>query len=118
MHSPQERMAATARKAAGVAAPKIYYLHPLLAGPLSAWEPHIERCRRMGFDHVATAPLFAPGGSGDVFLTGDPEAVHPVLGTDAPADEVVATLAQMCARHGVRLILDIVLDRVASDGAL
>ena len=118
MHSPHERTAMAARKTAGVAARKIYYLHPLLAGPLSGWEPHIERCRRMGFDHLATAPLFLPGGSGDVFLTADPEAVHPALGRDAPVDQVVAGLAETCSRHGLKLILDIVVDRAASDGPL
>src|SRR5262249_50905863 len=107
-----------ARKADGFAALKIYYVHPLLAGPLSAWEPHIERCRSMGFSHLATAPLFAPGGNGDVFLTGDPEAAHPILGVDASVDRAVATLAETCGRHGLKLILDIVVDRVASDGAL
>src|SRR5262249_16887844 len=30
----------------------------------------------------------------------------------------VATLAETCGRHGLKLILDIVVDRAASDGAL
>src|SRR5262249_13893236 len=62
--------------------------------------------------------LFAPGGAGDIFLAADHERVHPALGVDASADEVAARLAQMCARHGLALILDIVVDRVASEGAL
>jgi starch synthase (maltosyl-transferring) len=118
MHSPNERTAASTRKIAGLAAPKVYYLHPLLAGPLASWEPHLARARRMGFDHLATAPLFAPGGTGDIFLTADHEAVHPALGTGAPADEVIAGLAQTCARHELRLVLDIVIDRVANEGSL
>jgi len=118
MHSPHERMATAARKAARWPAPKIYYLHPLLAGPLTGWERHIERARRMGFGHLATAPLFAPGGTGDIFLAADHDRVHRALGVDASADEVVADVAQMCGRHGLGLILDIVVDRVASEGAL
>jgi starch synthase (maltosyl-transferring) len=118
MHSPHERTATAARKAARSPALKIYYLHPLLAGPLSRWEPHIERARRMGFSHLATAPLFAPGGSGDLFLAADHERAHPALGADASADEVAARVAETCSRHGLRLIIDIVLDRVANEGAL
>jgi starch synthase (maltosyl-transferring) len=118
MHSPHERTATLARRAARNPALKIYYVHPLLAGPLPGWEPHIERARRMGFDHLATAPLFAPGGSGDIFLAADHERVHPALGVDAPADEAVTGLSEMCGRHGLGLILDIVVDRVASEGAL
>ena len=118
MHSPHERTTTAARREARSPALKIYYLHPLLAGPLSGWEPHIERCRRMGFGHLATAPLFAPGGTGDIFLAADHERVHPALGVDASVDEVVARLAQLCARHGLGLILDIVVDRVASEGSL
>ena len=118
MHSPHERTTTAARKAARSPALKIYYLHPLLAGPLAGWEPHIERARRMGFGHLATAPLFAPGGTGDIFLAADHDRVHPALGIDASADEAVAHVAQMCARRGLRLILDIVVDRVASEGSL
>jgi len=118
MHSPYERTATAARKATRSPPFKIYYLHPLLAGPLAGWEPHIERARRMGFGHLATAPLFAPGGTGDIFLAAEHNRVHPALGVDRSADEVVAHVAQMCGRHGLRLILDIVVDRVASEGSL
>jgi starch synthase (maltosyl-transferring) len=118
MHSPHERTATATRKAVRSPALKIYYLHPLLAGPLSGWEPHIERARRMGFSHLATGPLFAPSGTGDIFLAADHERVHPALGVDASADEVVARVAETCARHGLGLILDIVVDRVASEGSL
>jgi starch synthase (maltosyl-transferring) len=118
MHSPHERTATAARKAGQSPALKFYYLHPLLAGPLTNWQPHIERCRRMGFTHLATAPLFAPGGTGDIFLAADHEGVNPALGVDDPADAVIARLAEMCARQGLGLILDIVVDRVASEGAL
>jgi len=118
MHSPHERTATAARKAGQSPALKIYYLHPLLAGPLANWEPHIARCRRMGFSHLATAPLFTPGGTGDIFLAADHEGVNPMLGVDESADAVIARLADMCARHDLGLIFDIVVNRVASEGAL
>src|SRR5262249_4455312 len=118
MHTPHERTATAAREAGPSPALKIYYLHPLLAGPLSNWESHLARCRGMGFSHLATAPLSAPGGTGDIFLAADHERAHRALGIDASADEAVARAAEMCKRHGLGLILDIVVDRVASEGAL
>ncbi len=98
-------------------APKIYHLHPLVAGPLAEWPRHLARCRAMGFDHVASAPLFAPGAGGDIFLTADHEALHPALGNGA-ADDAVARLADASARHELGLILDIVPDRVAADAPI
>ena len=97
----------------------------------------------MGFDHVATAPPFAPGPAGDLFLAGDLEFAHPVfaatnlahrdiaipgaLGAHAGADEragppktdeVVGHLARMSRTHGLGLLLDVVLDRIDAKGAL
>src|ERR1019366_8428363 len=97
--------------------PKIYYLHPLMIGPPCGWSIHLERCRAMGFDHIATPPLFAPGPSGDVFLPGDIEAAHPILNAKA-ADDAIGGVAEACGSHGLGLILDVVLDRVHRDGAL
>ncbi len=95
----------------------IYHLHPLVAGRLEEWPRHLARCRAMGFAHVGTAPLFAPGAAGDIFLTADHEALNPALGT-SDADAAIAGLADACAAHELGLILDVVLDRVAADCAL
>ena len=97
--------------------PKIYYLHPLMSGPPCRWSNHLERCRRMGFDHIATPPLFAPGPAGDVFLPGDIEAAHPILNAKS-ADHAIGRVAEACGSHGLGLILDVVLDRAHVDGAL
>src|ERR1700761_4544008 len=77
-------------------APKIYYFHPLQAGPRSSWDDHFRRCRDNGFDHVLTAPLFAPGAAGDIFLAGNHDTVHPALCKSQVAedtDDVFAELA-------------------------
>ncbi len=72
----------------------------------------------MGFDHVLSAPLFAPGGLGDVFLTADHHKLHPAIDSTLSADEGVAALAQECREFGLGLLLDIVLGRVAQDAQL
>src|SRR5215469_10185856 len=90
-------------------APKIYYFHPLLAGPRERWPDHLKRCRELGFDHLLSAPLFAPGEAGDLFLTADHERVHPLIDKSTSGDEVVAEFAALCGAHGLELLLDVVV---------
>jgi starch synthase (maltosyl-transferring) len=99
-------------------APKIYYFHPLLAGPRGTWPAHLGRCRDLGFDHVVSAPLFAPGDAGDLFLTADHERSHPAVEASLTADQVIEEFAAACNAHGLQLLLDVVLGRVAADAAL
>ena len=96
-------------------APRIYYFHPLLAGPRESWPLHFERCRAMGFDHVLSAPLFTPGTAGDLFLTADHERPHPAIERSLDADRLIAELARQCRTVGLSLVLDIVVGRVAND---
>src|SRR5262245_33386117 len=118
LHSRHDWAAAIAREKRGLIAPRIYYLHPLMAGPPPEWPRHAARCRDLGFDHLGCGPLFAPGRSGDIFLAADHETANPALHTQGPADQVIEELARICAAHGLKLILDLVFDRVALDGAL
>ena len=72
----------------------------------------------MGFDSILTAPLFAPGASGDLFLAGDHECAHAVMGTSLPADQAVAELAEACRRENLQLFMDVLLGRIAPDAKL
>ena len=96
---------------------KVYYLHPLLAGPIAAWPNHFARVRAMGFSHVLIAPPFQPGRSGDLFLTADHDRLHPALG-DGDATTALYKVAAMARAHDLALLLDIVLDRVAVESPL
>jgi starch synthase (maltosyl-transferring) len=97
--------------------PAIYYLHPLLAGPLAGWDRHFARAARLGFNTVLTAPPFATGRGGNVFLTADHWRLDDRLG-GGDAREALALAARAAERAGLRLMLDIVADRVAADGPL
>ena len=99
-------------------APKIYHLHPLVAGKLSDWPLHFARCRAMGFDTVCVAPPFVPGASGDIFITGDHEALHPGLDWPGRADTGIARMAQQASEHGLRVWLDLSIDQVAIDAVI
>jgi len=96
----------------------IYYLHPLLAGPLAGWEEYLSRARALGFSHVCVGPVFAPAPSGDIFLTDDFARTNPAISEEHDADATIRHLAQLCRDNGLRLVLDLVLDRVAADGAM
>ena len=72
----------------------------------------------MGFDHVLSAPLFAPSGVGDLFLTADHYKLHPAIDATLSADEGVSALAHDCREFGLGLLLDIVLSRVAQNAEL
>ncbi|MDO9708995.1 maltotransferase domain-containing protein [Paracraurococcus lichenis] len=98
-------------------APRLYYLHPLLVGPLPAWDAAFARVAALGFDAVLLAPPFAPGPSGNLFHLADPEAPHPILEAPGDAASALAELAGKARAAGLALHLDIVLDRVAEDGA-
>ena len=99
-------------------APRLYLVHPLLVGALPAWDAAFAHAADLGFDAVLLAPIAMPGGSGNIYQTGDPDAPNPVL--EAPGDTaaVLATLVEKARRHSLALHLDLVLDRAASDGAL
>jgi starch synthase (maltosyl-transferring) len=99
-------------------APLIYYFHPLLAGPRGSWAEQFRRVRGMGFDHVLTAPLFAPGSHGDIFLTRDHERLNPAIGDTATADTAFADLVRVAKQHALSVLADIVIGRVADDADL
>ncbi|WP_442808177.1 maltotransferase domain-containing protein [Trinickia soli] len=99
-------------------APRIYFLHPLLVGPLQAWPAHFERAAALGFDHVLIGSPFATGQAAHLQLVADHARAHPVLGAPGHVDETLRSLAQVAQTHGLGLLVDIVLDRVAADGEL
>ncbi|TCZ54291.1 DUF3416 domain-containing protein [Roseicella aquatilis] len=98
-------------------APRIYLLHPLLVGALPAWDAAFRRVAELGFDTALLAPVFAPGPSGNIYHLADPDAPHPILAAPGDAAATLAELAGKARAAGLSLHLDIVLDRVAEDGA-
>lgn len=99
-------------------AKKIYYMDGRLAGPIEAWRPHMARARALGFNYLCVSPIFAAGPSGDVFLTSDAETAAAYLGDTEGADGAAHALSALCRDHGLHLLIDVVLDRVASEGPI
>src|SRR5947208_434842 len=97
---------------------RIYHVHPRLIGALPDWTEHCVRTQRMGFSHVCSGPIFAAAPNGDIFLTDDFERADPALQSSGDADSTARELATIGGEAGLSLLLDIVLDRVAADGAM
>ncbi|MDQ7251429.1 maltotransferase domain-containing protein [Dongia sedimenti] len=98
--------------------PSIYYFHPTLGGEMGGWSRHLDRCAAMGFSHLLLAPPFQPGRSGNIFLTADHDAFHRALQAGASAGQQLRKLAENCHRRGMKVWLDLVLDRVAVEAGV
>lgn len=72
----------------------------------------------MEFSHVCVGPIFAPCPGADIFLVDDYEKTNPALKARQEADATTRHLAEMCRDTGLQLLLDLVLDRVAAEGAM
>ncbi|WP_243634512.1 alpha-1,4-glucan--maltose-1-phosphate maltosyltransferase [Roseicella frigidaeris] len=110
--------ASAAAVVTGPPAPRIYLLHPLLVGTLPQWDAAFARVAELGFDTALVAPPFAAGPTGNIYHLADPDAPHPILDADGDATAALAALAAKAKAAGLALYLDIVLDRVAAEGAM
>jgi hypothetical protein len=99
------------------ALPRIYYLHPHMAGPLDHWPMHLDRICAMGFAQLLVAWPFAAD-AGDIFATHDIDRPHPALGHNGPLELAFRSLARMCQERGLQCLVDLVVDRAAADGVL
>ncbi|KAE8761943.1 DUF3416 domain-containing protein [Paraburkholderia madseniana] len=99
-------------------APRIYFFHSLLVGPLDAWPAQFAHAAGLGFDHALIGGLFEPGRAGHAQVVGNHGRLHPAFETQQPATEAIRTLAHAARQNGLTLLVDLVIDRMAADGAL
>ena len=99
-------------------APRIYFFHSLLVGPLDAWPAQFAHAAALGFDHALIGSLFEPGQAGHGQVVGNHARLHPVFEARQPAPAAIRTLANAARQHGLTLLVDLVIDRMAADGAL
>jgi len=99
-------------------APRIYFFHSLLVGPLDAWPARFAHAASLGFDHALIGSLFEPGQAGHGQVVGNHARLHPVFETQQAAADAIRTLADAARQNGLTLLVDLVIDRMAADGAL
>src|SRR5690606_34686595 len=84
--------------------PRLYYLHPWLAGPVAGWGPLLDRVAAMGFDGVVVAPPW-PAGE-DILVSADFERLDPRLGFAGAGLDGIAAIARLCRERGLSAALD------------
>jgi len=100
---------------------KIYNLFPLLAGPFSDWQPHLERAAGMGFDWVFVNPIQQPGHSGSLYSIADYFKINKALlkpSSGKSADAQVKEMTALADRLGLRMMIDLVINHCAVDSVL
>ncbi len=100
--------------------PRVYNLFPLLAGPIEGWGEHLPRIARMNFDWIYVNPFHYPGFSGSLYAIKDFERLHPVVQGDSEEapDRLVAGFVEQARGHGLRVMLDLVINHTAKDALL
>src|SRR5262245_60907971 len=78
------------------------------------WRVQLDQVADLGLDHVCLNPFLAR--RNDPLLITDLAKPSPGLGIGGSIDEAVRELATLCEQRGLRLCLDVVLDRLAADG--
>jgi starch synthase (maltosyl-transferring) len=101
-------------------APRIYNLHPLLAGPIYQWREHLPRAAGMGFDWVYVNAFWAPGASGSIYAIADPYELHPRARSEShePAAELFRWFAAGAREHGLKVMVDLVVPHAARESRL
>jgi starch synthase (maltosyl-transferring) len=100
--------------------PRIYNLFPLLAGPMTRWEGHLERARRLGFDWIFVNAFQTSGFSGSLYSIKDHQVIDPRFVDPAagPARSQLDAVVRAAERLDLRLMTDLVINHTAFDSPL
>src|SRR5262245_3892156 len=78
------------------------------------WHQRLSHAAGLGVDYVCLNPFLTQPGS--PLLVRDLGQPSPDLGVAGTTEEAIRAMAKKCKQEGLRLCLDIVLDRLAADG--
>jgi len=101
-----------ARRRLQLQAPGICYFDDLHGS--GDWPSRLARAADLGLDYVCLNPFLTR--RNDPLLVSDLAKPNPGLGKDGSIEDAVHEIAALCERRGMRLCLDVVLDRLAADG--
>ncbi|AYX06097.1 alpha amylase [Burkholderia pseudomallei] len=99
-------------------APNLYFCDARLVGPLHAWPPLFERVAAWGFDHVLIGGLWAASRRGYPRHVADPDRPAESFATPLDATSALARLSDSAREHGLRVAVEVVVDRVAREHPL
>ncbi|WP_175836694.1 alpha-1,4-glucan--maltose-1-phosphate maltosyltransferase [Burkholderia anthina] len=99
-------------------APHLYFCDARLVGPLDAWPDTFAHVAGMGFDHVLIGGFWAASVAGFPRHVADFHRPAATFATCAGALETFSRLAQLARGHGLRVLLEVVPDRIARENPL
>ncbi|HTT80687.1 MAG TPA: maltotransferase domain-containing protein [Stellaceae bacterium] len=99
---------------------RIYNLFPTLAGSIAGWTEELPRIAAMAFNAVYLNPFHYPGFSGSLYAVKDYYRLNPRFrGTATQSDdELLHGFTAAAQRHGLRVIMDLVVNHTARDSEL
>src|SRR5437763_14263076 len=99
---------------------RIYNLFPNLAGPISGWTAELPRIAGMAFNAVYINPFHYPGFSGSLYAVKDYYRLNPRFRGKAkgPDDALLRGFTEKARGHGLRIIMDLVVNHTAKDSEL
>src|SRR5215472_10224608 len=115
--SGQGRWGATSPMREGI---RIYNLFPTLAGTVRDWMAHLPRIAGMGFNAVYINPFHYPGFSGSLYAVKDYYRLNPLFRADGPGDDelLLRQFTEAAGAHGLRVIMDLVINHTSKDSEL
>jgi starch synthase (maltosyl-transferring) len=100
---------------------RIYNLFPRLAGHFDAWEPHLTRAAKMGFDWIFVNPIQRTGGSRSLYAISDYFDINPdFVDAKSKLSGVEQTRAMLEQAHalGLKVMIDLVINHCAEDSEI
>ncbi len=99
---------------------RIYNLFPTLAGSIAEWSAQLPRISAMGFNAVYVNPFHYPGFSGSLYAVKDYYRLNPRFRGNARRSDgdVLRGFTKAAAGHGLRVIMDLVVNHTAKDSEL
>lgn len=100
---------------------RLYTLIPPVSGTIKEWWDKAEEIRSLGFNALHLLPITVMGSSGSPYAVADHFAVDPAYSPVKNREDRLQELdgfVDHCARIGLRLCFDLVLNHTAADGDL
>ena len=96
----------------------LYHVPLAMVATPDLWPTILDACAGMGFGVVVISPPGDPGPKGNQLLPRDWDKPHPALPPATTIEGAVGDLAAACRTRGLALMVDLVVDRLATDGQL
>ncbi len=99
---------------------RIYNLFPTLAGSIADWSAELPRIAAMAFNAVYVNPFHYPGFSGSLYAVKDYYRLNPRFrgASKQGDDELLRGFTAAASSHGLRVIMDLVVNHTAKDSEL